>query len=948
MRILTRLKLLKVVIPLSLAVLGGVMIGSLLEFSNARDANQLASAIQNHAAEAASLRDQYFLYRTEHTREAWLSLHQEGAQLLAQAHERFSTPDERQLVAQLVHKQTERLALFQRIVANTRSLSEAGPNRFLYEELDKRLLNQLLVRAATFRNLAMVLQRSSQQRADDALRQGVWNLAGGTVALALLIMTVLFSTDRLINQRLAALHTGARAVANGRVDLRIDVPGTDELADLADSINTMTEALLRQAARQQEEARLRESAAHFRQFFEGNSSVMLLTEPVSGQIVNANPAAATYYGTPLNQLIGMNIAQINTLPPEAIARERAAALHEERNFFNFQHRLANGEVRDVEVYATPTEVADQVLLFSIIHDISARKQAEQQLQLAANVFSHAHEGILITDPNGMIIEVNDTFTQITGYPREEALGHSLWLMSSGLHPPAFFAELWNKLLASGHWYGEIWNRHKQGRVYAVLLTISRVCDAQGHPLHYVGLFSDITALKEHERQLEHLAHYDALTGLPNGVLLADRVRQAMTQAQRHAQSIVVAFLDLDGFKAVNDHYGHAVGDRLLMVVATRMKEALREGDTLARVGGDEFVAVLLDLVDIAVGEPIFQRLLAAASQPVMIGDHALQVSASIGITFYPQADEIDAEQLLRQADQAMYQAKLAGKNGYYAFDAVQDRSIPHHYQTLARIHEALSAHELVLYYQPKVNMRTGTVIGAEALIRWQHPQEGLLPPAQFMPVVNASQLESPVGSWMISEAVRQMSAWAAQGLSLPVSVNVAARHLLQPAFVADLRTLLARYPAVPPAQLELEILESVAFDDIATVSRLIEGCGQLGVHFALDDFGTGYASLTNLRHLTVRVLKIDQSFVQDLLVDPEAQAIVQGVVGLAAAFQRSVIAEGVETTELGCRLLELGCDWAQGYGIARPMPPEQIPDWIAGWTPPAAWGAKTTGSRSSE
>ena len=340
------------------------------------------------------------------------------------------------------------------------------------------------------------------------------------------------------------------------------------------------------------------------------------------------------------------------------------------------------------------------------------------------------------------------------------MGQNPRLLSSGLHPPAFFAELWNKLLVSSHWYGEIWNRHKHGRVYAEMLTISTVYDAQGYPLHYVGLFSDITALKEHERQLEHLAHYDALTGLPNGVLLADRVRQAMTQAQRHAQSIVVAFLDLDGFKAVNDHYGHAVGDRLLMVVATRMKEALREGDTLARVGGDEFVAVLLDLVDIAVGEPIFQRLLAAASQPVMIGDHALQVSASIGITFYPQADEIDAEQLLRQADQAMYQAKLAGKNGYYAFDAVQDRSIRHHYQTLERIYRALTEREFVLYYQPKVNMRTGAVIGAEALIRWRHAEEGLLPPAQFMPVVDASELAIPVGSWVISEAVRQMSAWA--------------------------------------------------------------------------------------------------------------------------------------------------------------------------------------------
>jgi EAL domain-containing protein (putative c-di-GMP-specific phosphodiesterase class I) len=248
----------------------------------------------------------------------------------------------------------------------------------------------------------------------------------------------------------------------------------------------------------------------------------------------------------------------------------------------------------------------------------------------------------------------------------------------------------------------------------------------------------------------------------------------------------------------------------------------------------------------------------------------------------------------------------------------------------------------VLYYQPKVNMRTGTVIGAEALIRWQHAEEGLLPPVQFMRTVDTSGLASVVGHWVLNEALCQMSSWAAQGVRLPVSVNVSARHLQQPDFIAELRTLLALYPAVRPEQLELEILETVALADIVAISRLIESCGQLGIQFALDDFGTGYSSLTYLKHLTVRVLKIDQSFVRDLLVDAEAQAIVQGVIGLSVAFRRGVIAEGVETDAHGCRLMELGCDWAQGYGIARPMPPEQIPAWIAGWTAPEAWTVRSS------
>ena len=353
------------------------------------------------------------------------------------------------------------------------------------------------------------------------------------------------------------------------------------------------------------------------------------------------------------------------------------------------------------------------------------------------------------------------------------LGRNPRILSSGLHDQPFFAALWRDLIGKGHWYGEIWNRRKDGAIYAEMLTISAVCDAQGHIQHYVALFSDITVLKEHERQLEHIAHYDVLTTLPNRVLLADRLQQAMAQAQRRDQQIAVTLLDLDGFKAINDGHGHETGDHLLMTVAAHMKQALREGDTLARLGGDEFVAVLIDLADIEACVPMLTRLLAAAAQPVSVDGVVLQVSASLGVTFYPQADEVDADQLLRQADQAMYQAKLAGKNRYHIFNANQDRSLRAIHETLERIHRALAEREFVLYYQPKVNMRTGTVIGVEALIRWQHPEQGLLPPAQFMPMIDASGLASTIGHWVISEALRQMSVWAAQGVRLPVSVNIA-------------------------------------------------------------------------------------------------------------------------------------------------------------------------------
>jgi diguanylate cyclase (GGDEF)-like protein/PAS domain S-box-containing protein len=581
----------------------------------------------------------------------------------------------------------------------------------------------------------------------------------------------------------------------------------------------------------------------------------------------------------------------------------------------------------------------------VIIDITERKATEEKLHLAACVFSYAREGILITTADGTIIEANAAFSQITGYPRDEVLGQNPRLLSSGRHNQKFFATLWHDVIENGHWHGEIWNRRKNGEVYAELLTISAVRDADGHIQQYVGLFSDITVLKEHQQQLEHIAHYDLLTTLPNRVLLADRLHQAMAQAHRRGQQIAVALLDLDGFKVVNDHHGRAVGDRLLIALAAGMKQALREGDTLARMGGDEFVAVLIDLADIEASVPILTRLLAAAAQPVALDDLVLQVSASIGVTFYPQADDVDADQLLRQADQAMYQAKQASKNRYHIFDAAQDRNLRAFHETLDRIRRALAEHEFVLYYQPKVNMRIGTVIGVEALIRWQHPEKGLLPPAVFLPVIENHPLAVEIGEWVIETALTQIETWQAIGFTLPISVNVGARQLQQANFVERLQARLAAHPAVSPSSLELEVLETSALEDLTHVSQVIAACRQIGVQFALDDFGTGYSSLTYLKRLAVAQLKIDQSFVRDMLEDPEDLAILEGVLGLATAFRRQVIAEGVETVGHGEMLLQFGCELAQGYGIARPMPAAGIPDWLATWHPDPSWMDRPAVSR---
>ena len=607
------------------------------------------------------------------------------------------------------------------------------------------------------------------------------------------------------------------------------------------------------------------------------------------------------------------------------------------------NRRKSGEIYWEECQIAPVKDAAGVATHyvAVKTDISERKRSEAKLQLAAGVFSSAREGISITELDGTIVDVNDAFTRITGYTRDEVIGKHTRILSSGHQNKEFYQLMWDQLATKGHWYGEIWNRRRNGEVYAEMLAISTVLNAQGQPQNYVALFSDITAMKEHQRELDHIAHYDVLTGLPNRVLLADRLRQGMNQAQRRGQQLAVIFLDLDGFKVINDSLGHEAGDLLLMTVARRMKLALRDGDTLARIGGDEFVAVLVDMDNTASSIPLLNRLLEAAAQPVQLLNVSLKVSASLGVTFYPQTLDIDAEQLLRQADQAMYQAKLAGKNRFHLFDTAQDSGLRSHHESLKSIRQALTSHELILHYQPKVNMRTGQVIGAEALLRWQHPMLGLQMPGSFLPTIEDHPLAIDVGEWVIEAALLQIETWHGQGFDVCVSVNVGARQLQQLDFASRLGSILARHPQVKASSLELEVLETSALEDIAGVSQVIKQCSEMGVEFALDDFGTGYSSLTYLKRLPVSTLKMDQSFVRDMLVNPDDLAILEGVIGLAKAFQRTVIAEGVETVEHGVQLLRLGCHLAQGYGIARPMPPADLPQWVALWKPDPAWTQTT-------
>ncbi len=691
----------------------------------------------------------------------------------------------------------------------------------------------------------------------------------------------------------------------------------------------------------QAEQALRESESRFREIFNAVSDAIFIHDAQTGRILDVNRSMCEMYGHTHAQALECGPADLSLDKPPYSTAEAMEMVQRARTqgpqSFDWLARTRDGRPFWTSVSLKFAHIGSQESILAVVRDVSERKASEAKLLLAASVFDHAREGILITDPQGTILNVNEAFTHITGYSREDALGQNPRMLSSGRQGQAFYEAMWNALTLQGHWSGEIWNRRKSGEVYAELLTISAVSDGQGNTLQFVALFSDITTIKEHQSRLEHIAHFDALTNLPNRLLLADRLQQAMAQAQRRGQQLAVAYLDLDGFKGVNDRYGHDIGDQLLIHLATAMKDTLREGDTLARLGGDEFVAVLIDLDGIESCVPMLTRLLDAAAAPVQFGAVVLQGSASVGVTFYPQTHDMEADQLLRQADQAMYQAKLAGKNRYHVFDSDHDSSMRVHHESLERIRLALERREFVLHYQPKVNMHSGKVIGAEALIRWQHSELGLMAPVTFLPVIEDHPLAVEVGEWVIDTALTQIEAWHAVGLHLPVSVNIGARQLQQGDFVARLQAILAKHPKVNPASLELEVLETSALADMAQVSQVIETCLQMGVEFALDDFGTGYSSLTYLKRLRVAMLKIDQSFVRDMLEDPDDLAILQGVIGLAAAFKREVIAEGVETVAHGTALLHLGCALAQGYGIARPMPADQVPAWVASWQPDGAW-----------
>ncbi len=681
---------------------------------------------------------------------------------------------------------------------------------------------------------------------------------------------------------------------------------------------------------------------------EENARLILRAAPVAtlvmnrhGRITQANAHAEQMFGYPGGNMAGLAIEDL--IPERFRAAHRDYRGNTERPP---QHRImgmagedfyglrADGGEFPVEVGLSPLQLGDERVVVVSINDITERKRAEEDLRITAIAFE-SQAGMIVTNADGIIVRVNQSFTRLTGYAAAEAIGQTPALLRSGRHDNGFYQRMWAAIRDKGFWQGEIWNRRRNGKIYAEWLTITAVAKPGGEITHYVGTFSDITQNSEAEAEIHRLAYYDPLTQLPNRRLLHDRLAQALACGCRSRRHGAVLFLDLDNFKTLNDTRGHAVGDQLLTEVARRLQTTLREGDTVSRpddtvsrLGGDEFVLILEDLSESAEeaavqARHIGEKLRHALALPYDLANREFHCTASFGITLFHGHDD-SIESLLKQADLALYQAKNAGRNTLRFFDPAMQAALDERSALEADLRRALKRRQLRLCYQPQLDSRR-RIIGAEALLRWEHPQRGSIAPDVFIPLAEETGLILPIGHWVLQTACAQLKTWSGKATTrdLHLAVNVSARQFRQPGFVAEVEALLDDYD-IDPSRLKIELTESLVIDNVADTITRMQALKAIGISFSMDDFGTGFSSLSYLKRLPLDQLKIDRSFVRDLAHDPNDAAIVQTIITMGRTLGLNVIAEGVESEAQLEFLAGHGCHAYQGYLFSRPVPVKEF------------------------
>ena len=669
--------------------------------------------------------------------------------------------------------------------------------------------------------------------------------------------------------------------------------------------------------RKVDEEALLEAGINFRHLFERSNDAIVLIE--GSEIINANPAALRlFHCDAKDAIVGRTLVDFS--PPRQPSGESsimADASQAAQNFidgnrrYEWQYVLSDGSSFWAEVLLTSVTLDHEFLSYAVLRDISARKAAESSLHMAAQVFENARDAIAITDCEHRVLAVNHAFTQVTGFGAADIVGSELPKLRLSPEEPGVYQQVWNLVAANDHWQGEVWSERKNGEQYPVWLALTAIRDADGKVANYMAILSDITERKRVEEQTRHLAEHDSLTDLPNRLLFLDRLQQALASARRKQGSVAVMFLDLDRFKGIHDSFGHQVGDAVLKEVAARLTGCVRGVDTVSRQGGDEFVVILADIGGVDQAAHVANTIMQAVARPVRHGDHSVSLSVSIGIAIYP-TDGGDLDTLLKHADVAMYHAKQNGRNAFSFFSSEMNAHVVERVQMENNLRQALSNNEFVLAYQPEVSIATGLTIGVEALIRWRHPQRGLLLPDQFIEVAKECGLMVPIGEWVLREACVQARVWRDRGFPVVVAVNLCAMQFMHPDLVASVDEALAQ-SGLEPQFLDLEITEGVLMKGDDTTIATVNALRQRGVHLTIDDFGTGYSSLSTLRRFPLSKLKIDRSFVDDITKKSADDTMIPAIIAVARSLKLRVIAEGVETAEQLRFLQQHGCDEYQGY-----------------------------------
>ncbi|MEL0169907.1 MAG: EAL domain-containing protein [Pseudomonadaceae bacterium] len=668
---------------------------------------------------------------------------------------------------------------------------------------------------------------------------------------------------------------------------------------------------------------LRLSEQKFSRAFHASPDGLLITRASDGMLLDINDGFTRITGYTREQAIGTSTLALRLWRDDQDRKRMVETLRRDgcvRDMLS-QITTAKGEPRQVEISTEAITIDNQECMLSIARDVTDRLEMEHSLRQAATVFENTSEGVIITDSAGNIAAVNQAFSRITGVPEHEVIGQPISMLAASADDQGVIAEATESIRQNGQWQGESWNHRPNGELYAAWTNVTQVLNVDGSMSHLVAVFSDITPLKHTQARLDHQAHHDPLTGLPNRTLFEARLREALHSLALNPDAHIGAllFIDLDRFKQINDSLGHPVGDNLLQLVSQRLCSVLRDIDTVARHGGDEFIVLLPNLHEDSDAAAIADKLLSVFRAPFNCAGHEFFISASIGISLFP-SDANDVNSLIKHADAAMYRAKNQGRNRYAFYTSDLTSSAHQRLEMENDMRRGLERSEFILYYQPKLDLRTNTLNGAEALVRWQHPQRGLIDPDQFIPLAEETGLIVDLGRHILDSACQQLAEWRGAGLQPPrMAINVSGAQLIGNQLVSDLRRALTLHD-LPASQLELEITEDFVMNQNREAITLLDLFSSMGIHLSIDDFGTGYSSLAYLKELPLDTLKIDRSFVAGLPANHHDAAISQTIIVLAHNLGMNVIAEGVETAAQRDLLLEQGCDSIQGYLISPPLP----------------------------